>query len=186
MSVPQPAVLSRRRLAIGAAWSVPTILVATAAPALAASGEGGTLADWLVAYGGAGAQHLDVSNISSLVWEPGQTFTWTVQNTSANELTFALKSGFGLDRPVVEIGGNSTTIRWLSDFILAPGEIATITFTLIDVVPPGGTIQILFQARGTDPSFASSVLVPDPELGPLTDCVSWSGATGVYAADCPI
>lgn len=119
---------SRRALAQGVAWSLPVVVVATAAPAVASS-LCPTVA-MTAAIVNASWDRLIFTNTSTITVPAGTTITVVLQNraSSNNLLTIGTLTGV-------------TRTSGTSPITLAPNATTTYTFTVNAPIAPGGTVQ---------------------------------------------
>lgn len=119
---------SRRALAKGVAWSLPVVVVATAAPAVASSLC--PTVRMTAAIIDVNWDRLIFTNTSTITVPAGSTITVVLQNraSSNNRLTIGTLTGV-------------TRTSGTSPITLAPNASTTFTFTVNAAIAPTGTVQ---------------------------------------------
>ncbi len=173
--------VSRRRVALGTAWAVPAIVLASRTPAYAASDSQGVICpdvSW-AAFMRGGIFTLDLYNDTAASWPVGLTITWTVQNTSATAaLPMTLRPSTTY---TATLDGSPYTFN---QAISVPvGGAVTFTLTLTQVVDSGGAVAVL--ATFGPGSFASIIQLEAPDCGSVSQCVSYDGIYRTIGTDCP-
>ncbi len=89
--------VSRRTIAAGAAWSVPVLTVASAAPAFAVSGCPVITAQELAV--GSDADRISLTNVGPQTIPSGTTIAWAIRNMTGSDRTITVSSVLGLNFP---------------------------------------------------------------------------------------
>lgn len=154
--------VSRRGVTRGAAWAVPSIAVAAAAPAVAATVCPG--ATFLGVIFSATLDQITVTNAGPVPWPAGTTITWVIQNvrTPAGSSAFSVAPVSGLT-----VGSVPTSI--------ARNASATILFTRTTALAVGASVywrfslaEYRYNSRITV-NFAGTTLANCPSV---TACIS--------------
>ncbi len=118
---------TRRQVALGLAWAVPTIAMISAAPALAASGCPTFSLTPAITAGG--YDRWTLTNTGPGTWPAGTTISWTIQNKWLANDTFTIRAVSGLTP------STGTTA-------LATNAQGTFAFTTTAAVAVGGTVSV--------------------------------------------
>ncbi len=182
-----PPPVRRRTLAQATVWAIPSVLVASAAPAFAASGA--CPADTSLTFEGSSPYALaqaswadwDLTNTGPDPWPAGTTITWTVTRVGSPSQSAYLGLQF---RPMLP-DPTAGTPSLLSPNLQAFGT-AVFIMELVSEVPANG--QVRWTAVPTlESTYASRVEVAVPGCTPVSACGSAQFARRlVFARQCPL
>ncbi len=142
---PKPMVVNRRVLARSAVWTMPAVLAASAAPALAASSGALLVTDFEAGWVVRGTIRTQITYVGTDVAPGGTEFVFVFQNLGSTTISPIF------DSSAATINGSPTY-----PVTLAPGEMVSLTITTLNDMLPGEFVAITYGFPGGG-NFASSV-----------------------------
>lgn len=175
---PQPSFRpSRRAVARGAAWAVPAVVVASAAPAYAATGIVALQTSWALTSDA----DIAFAQVGDLVWTvqdsplaAGSTVTLVIADPNSNLENFVWLEAL-----------NGLTGRALGSIPVPAGFSSTITLTTTAEVPVGSTFGLSIGPENVSTGSYSITWTVDPANpagNDLTGAASWAAGAGFSQA----
>ena len=168
---------SRRTLTRTAAWAVPAVVLASAAPAFAVSGDVSLTSTW------------QLTTDEDIAWAQVGDLVWTVQGAD-------LAAGSSVTLVVSDPNANLEGYIWLEarsglqgavigSHAVPTGGTTTLSFTTTDVVPVGSSFSVTIGPENNETgSYAVAWTVDPANTGSeaVTGSVSWSASGGFAQA----